>query len=568
MGDSFVIAIDFGTAFSGYAFNITPGEEKSEPHLPRWGKEYGFDTPKTPTCILFNEDEKCLSFGFEAKMEYKEMSGEEAKKHYFFEDFKMELYSKKLNSNLKIKAANGKSMKALKVFSESLRFLKEDALRTISRNTQGKNFLASDFTWVLTVPAIWDLSAKQFMREAATQAGIVSEGNQEKLVFALEPEAASVWCKKLPSDGFITQNTSRNTLDQSPGTQYIVVDCGGGTIDITVHEVLEGGALKELHKASGNDLGGQNVDRKFKQFLREIFCDGVWDKYEENYPGEVQKIMYDFTLFKKGDKDIEITCSLNLGRLAQTKKDIEKFLEGVQGASWDEGSIRISKEKLRSFFDESLQGIVKSLDNILRRGYRIGYILLVGGYADSQILQRHITEEYIGECNVLCPFRPQEAILKGAVMFGRNPAVVTSRKSAFTYGLAVANRFDASNHRADKKYTNQDGEWCDDIFKKLVAINEDVGWNQTKSFSLSPTSSTQTAMNYDFYRTQHKSPKYVDEEGVEKIGGFVLDSPNTERGLDREAKLNINFGFTEMKATATDIDSGSTKSIKLNFMRR
>uniref|UniRef100_A0A096MH77 Uncharacterized protein n=1 Tax=Poecilia formosa TaxID=48698 RepID=A0A096MH77_POEFO len=228
MGDSFVIAIDFGTAFSGYAFNITPREEKSEPHLQRWGKEYGFDSPKTPTCILFNEDETFLSFGYEAKITYKEMSREEAKKHYLFEDFKMALYSKKLNSDLKIKAANGKSMKALKVFSESLRFLKEEALRTISRNTGGERlFIASDFIWVLTVPAIWDPSAKQFMREAATQAGIITEGDEEKLVIALEPEAASIWCKKLPSEGFISEKHNAESLDQSAGTKYIVVDCGG-----------------------------------------------------------------------------------------------------------------------------------------------------------------------------------------------------------------------------------------------------------------------------------------------------------------------------------------------------
>ncbi|XP_054908883.1 heat shock 70 kDa protein 12A-like isoform X2 [Poeciliopsis prolifica] len=568
MGDSFIIAIDFGTAYSGYAFSRTNSEDEIDPHLKFWGKEVGLETPKTPTCILFDKQQEFVSFGYVAKKDYLSKKGQEAKDMLFFDCFKMALYGKEINRDLMIKAANGKSMKALKVFAEALRFLKDDALETINSNTRGKKFIASDFNWVLTVPAIWDPSAKQFMREAAMQAGIVSEGNENKLVFALEPEAASVWCKKLPAEGFITQNTSRNTLDQSPGTQYIVVDCGGGTIDITVHEVLEGGALKELHKASGNDLGGQNVDRKFKQFLREIFCDGVWDKYEQNYPGEVQKIMSDFTLFKKGDKDMEITLSLNLGRLAQDKKKIGKFLEGVQGASWDKGSIKISKKKLRSFFDESLQGIVKSLDDIVRRGYRIGYILLVGGYADSQILQRHITEEYIGKCEVLCPFRPQEAILKGAMMFGRNPAVITSRKSAFTYGLSVAERFDASKHRADKKYTNQDGVWCDDIFMKLVEIDEDVGWNQIKSFSLYPTSSTQTTISYYFYRTQHKSPKYVDEEGVKKIGGFVLDSPNTERGMNREVKLNINFGFTEMKATATDIDSGSTKSIKLDFMRR
>lgn len=59
-------------------------------------------------------------------------------------------------------------MTALKVFTESLKYLKEDALRTISTTTK-RELLPSDFTWVLTVPAIWDSSAKQFMREAAIQ---------------------------------------------------------------------------------------------------------------------------------------------------------------------------------------------------------------------------------------------------------------------------------------------------------------------------------------------------------------------------------------------------------------
>lgn len=68
-----------------------------------------------------------------------------------------------------IPAANGKSMNALKVFTAALHYLKEDALKTISVHTSGIQYVASDFTWVLTVPAIWDVSAKQFMREAATE---------------------------------------------------------------------------------------------------------------------------------------------------------------------------------------------------------------------------------------------------------------------------------------------------------------------------------------------------------------------------------------------------------------
>ncbi|CAN9512659.1 unnamed protein product [Ophioblennius macclurei] len=567
MSDSFIIAIDFGTSYSGYAFSMTPRDEEIDPHLPVWGEEVGLETPKTPTCILFDEHQNFVSFGYEAKVSYVKMRGDDARNKLFFECFKMSLYGKKLNSDLMITAANGKSMKALKVFTEALRYLKDSALKTIN-NTSGREFIASDFNWVLTVPAIWDPSAKQFMRKAATQAGIVTKGNETKLIIALEPEAASIWCKKLPADGFTAQNQGDNTLEQSPGTQYIVVDCGGGTVDITVHEVLDGGALKELHKASGNNMGGQIVDQKFKELLKTIFCFGVWEEYERQYPSEVQKMMYDFTLFKKKDQEVEISCPYNLGKLAQEVKNVEAFFESVSGASWNEGSIQISKEKLRSFFDQSLTSITGILREILRKGFNIEYILLVGGYSESQILQQHIISQFSADCRVLCPFRAQEAIVKGAVMFGRTPEVVASRQSAFTYGLAVGNRFDASKHRADKKYTNKDGEWCNDIFMVLVAINENLGWDEIRHHVLTPSESDQVTMHFAFYSTEKVKPFYVDEEGVEKIGSFVVSTPDTRLGMSRQVNLKLKFGFTEMTATATDVESGLSKTIDLDFMTK
>ncbi|XP_035994601.1 heat shock 70 kDa protein 12A [Fundulus heteroclitus] len=592
MGDSFVIAIDFGTAYSGHAFSMTARDAVADIHIKMWGEDVCQQTPKTPTCILFNEKEEFFRFGYKAKTKYFRMRGQQAKDYFFFDNFKMSLYGKNVNRDLKIKAANGKELSALKVFTEALRFLKDDALETINNSVAGKKFIASDFTWVLTVPAIWDHSAKQFMREAAMQvallknllcvnleayflmlylfifqAGIATEINKEKLIIALEPEAASVWCKKLPADGFIAERQGKDTLDQSPKTQYVVVDCGGGTIDITVHEVLEGGALKELHKASGNNLGGQTVDRKCKEFLKEIFSDGVWDEFEKNHPNDVMKMMNDFTLFKKQDDNAEIDCPFNLGEIAQQKKTMEDFFKVVQGASWDEGSIVISKQKLRDFFAESLQGITQSLQEIFTKGLNIKYILLVGGYANSKILQKHFTDKFEDKCKILCPVRPQEAILRGAVEFGRNPHLVASRKSAFTYGVRVSRRFERFKHKPEKKIINKDGEWCRDIFMKLVESGEDVGWDETRTFSLYPTQADMTTMNYNFYCTKKRRPKYVDEEGIDKIGCFLLNSPNTKRGLHRELKLNIKFGFTEMTAQGVDIDSKLTSSIELDFMR-
>ncbi|XP_015232483.1 PREDICTED: heat shock 70 kDa protein 12A-like [Cyprinodon variegatus] len=568
MGDSFIIAVDLGTSFSGYAFSITSRQQEIDPQVKYWGKKYGKETPKTPSCILFNGQKQFNSFGYEAKETYLSKLGAEAKDYLFFESFKMSLYGKKLSLDLKIKAANGKEMKAVEVFTEALKFLKDDALTTIAQNTQGRKFAAADFTWVLTVPAIWDHSAKQFMREAATRAGIVTRGNEDKLVIALEPEAASVYCKKLPSEGFITENLGKKKLDQSPGTQYIVVDCGGGTIDITVHEVLPGGTLKELHRASGNDLGGQTVDRKFKQFLSKIFCDGVWDEYEKKYPSELQKLMYDFTLFKKTDDDVEIACPFKLGKLAEKKKKkVDKFFRKVDGASWDDGAIKISRETMKSFYEESLQGISQSLDEIFDKAFKIKYILLVGGFADSEILRNHVAEEF-HDYKVLCPFRPQEAILRGAIEFGRNQGVVESRKGAFTYGVGVSQKFDKFRHKAEKKFTNKDGEWCKDLFKKLVEYDEDISWNETRKHTLHPVQADQTEITFSFYRTVRKNVTYIDEPHMEEVGSFTVQSPNTALGLDREIRLEIKFGFTEMTAKATDRESGSTEMIKINFMRK
>ncbi|KAH3738211.1 hypothetical protein DPMN_044839 [Dreissena polymorpha] len=44
----------------------------------------------------------------------------------------------------------------------------------------------------------------------------------------------------------------------------------GGTIDMTVHEVCFGGALKELHKATGGAWGGTMVDTAFLDFIAEL----------------------------------------------------------------------------------------------------------------------------------------------------------------------------------------------------------------------------------------------------------------------------------------------------------
>jgi hypothetical protein len=51
---------------------------------------------------------------------------------------------------------------------------------------------------------------------------------------------------------------------------YYLFISKGGTVDITVHEVVNDKELRELHRASGGAWGGTKVDDAFEIFLGNL----------------------------------------------------------------------------------------------------------------------------------------------------------------------------------------------------------------------------------------------------------------------------------------------------------
>ena len=56
-----VVAIDIGTAFSGYAFSTRTNTSEVRVNT-NWGADLGFPSYKTPTCVLFDSKKKFKSF--------------------------------------------------------------------------------------------------------------------------------------------------------------------------------------------------------------------------------------------------------------------------------------------------------------------------------------------------------------------------------------------------------------------------------------------------------------------------------------------------------------------------
>jgi len=210
-----VIAIDFGTTYSGYAFSFTRDPETI--HVMRkWdGNDLEVNNQKTPTILLLKPDGTFHAFGHQAREAYHSFSAKEAKEWLYFEKFKMTLHSRQaLSRNTKIFAANGQTYSALKVFAHALKYFKDKAIEQLSEES-ATQILLEDIRWVVTVPAVWRQPAKQFMRAAAYEAGLASENNSQQLLIALEPEAAALYCRKLKINQLISETQSVKTSASS-----------------------------------------------------------------------------------------------------------------------------------------------------------------------------------------------------------------------------------------------------------------------------------------------------------------------------------------------------------------
>ena len=82
--------------------------------------------------------------------------------------------------------------------------------------------------------------------KACIGAGLIGQNEDKSLFFALEPEAASLYCSR---------NNDINQDYLKEGRYYIICELGGGTGDIVTHEVGNNYHLKEIKASCGGNYG-------------------------------------------------------------------------------------------------------------------------------------------------------------------------------------------------------------------------------------------------------------------------------------------------------------------------
>ncbi|CAG2207277.1 Ubiquitin-conjugating enzyme E2 J1,Probable ubiquitin-conjugating enzyme E2 33,Ubiquitin-conjugating enzyme E2 32,Ubiquitin-conjugating enzyme E2 6,Ubiquitin-conjugating enzyme E2 34 [Mytilus edulis] len=522
----FVVAIDFGTTYSGYAFSTI--SEKEQVLTYNWSKGLS-QAPKTQTSILFTPRRDFHSFGYEAEEEYARLSQlKENRDWYFFKRFKLTLYkNENLNEKTKIPDCTGKQMQAIEVFSAGIRYLKNHLFTHFNERIPMRD---ADIHWVLTIPAIWDEAAKKFMRICAEKAGI--PGNQ--LTLALEPESAALYCQL---------GTHRSGLSPlKPDDKFILLDCGGGTVDITVHEVRLDNSLKEIHRASGGPWGGIKVDDAFQEYLLDLFG---FERIASLPKHEVIELERSFELLKKNVNTESKNYHMQLPLILR---------QSAEPGTLVAGKLRLNSKIVQCFFEKPAANICRHIHDVLLslREHEIDTILLVGGFAESKVLQEKVQSKF-PTIKVLQPNEPGSAVIKGAVEFGHCPEKIRFRMSPYTYGVDTVAPF---RHGKDpfSKHWEFDGEaYCLDKFHIHVKKNQSVETGtEISNKNYHPMTKEQTSMNFKIVTSDALSPIYIDDPGNRIIGSFEVRIPNAFSSSERSVNVKMIFRGTELDVEAQD----------------
>jgi hypothetical protein len=75
---------------------------------------------------------------------------------------------------------------------------------------------------------------------------------------------------------------------------FMVVDCGGGTVDLTTRKLLEGNKLGEKIKRKGGFCGGSFVDDEFIEFLGRKVGHSAIKLLKVNYYSQLQYMVQEF----------------------------------------------------------------------------------------------------------------------------------------------------------------------------------------------------------------------------------------------------------------------------------
>ena len=402
------------------------------------------------------------------------------------------------------------------------------------------------------------------------------ETNPDKLSLALEPESAAIYSQT------VTMKLLKATKAQKT-SKYMVVDIGGGTVDITAHHE-EGGKIEVVVTPMGNDWGGTKVNEEFSKLLSEIVDDQNFAQFLSTGDTKKQiahKAILNNLLYNEfeqqkmvfgesvgSDEDSrsgkEICISLpSVFILHYTEDRIRAGAEKFPGVQYDDDALYIRYDAVVEIFEPALEGITRcTLAALNDVSGIVDTVYLVGGFGGSKYVHSKLTssinKRFVDhKYRIVVPTSANLAIASGAVMWRKNPTIVSARKADATYGICLFLPFE-DHHDPFYKVLNDDNllYYSRDAYKVFLQKGEMARVDEVITTEVVPLKQSQTDIEIVIYTTPDVGVKYIkdkeDRFTVRQIGRLVIDIPNPGNLTTQQRLVDVTMDFsgTEIQAKA------------------
>jgi hypothetical protein len=261
------------------------------------------------------------------------------------------------------------------------------------------------------------------------------------------------------------------------------------------------------------------------------------------------------------------------------------------------GALRFHRLMALEWNRKVLTPLLQHTGKLLTEHPSVSVVMAVGGFSNSEDLKVQL-QRLIAERNAIrkeakltpilyvSPPKPQLSVLIGAVMLGLTPDIVRSRIFRYHIGRDTTVAYNAPGHKltagcekVPRTLVMGNGKLvsdpiCHDHFMVLVKAGTVMQADAEVSCICPPTYGYQRNMKIRLFTADgDKSPPVrvdcTSADGIEAaqcLGTVTVDMPIDDGGTGRTVKLNLKFGGTHIRASATDAISGTQTNAILSFL--
>ncbi|KAK3897524.1 hypothetical protein C8A05DRAFT_19735 [Staphylotrichum tortipilum] len=371
----------------------------------------------------------------------------------------------------------------------------------------------------LTVPAIWSDKARAATFEAAKAAGFGARPF-DKIRIIAEPEAAAV--AALRKD---LRPGSVNAV--KAGDNVLILDCGGGTVDITtytVRNIFPSLAFDEI--CVGIDLDCSTyIDRNFLNLMAQRF--GVaFETVPPKRKGPGSEFMASFEKAKQsfGSSD---SASFDIYPIdLQGNVPQEHYDE-------DEAAVILSRTDMEKLFNPVIGGILllvkQQVDSIsYSKGKQINTIVVVGGFGNSDYLKRELDTWCKANGEIKC-IRPDFWGLERAT-----PGVLLCHRH---YGVTCGMPFRLGIDDEKHAFTSWEVKYCAGCMEWMVGKGTELSDSTRRVVSMTRDWSLgrSCVFNMDLYSCRLElAPERQEAAGITRIGTISVDFTDVDMSTFRK----------------------------------